>query len=30
VGIKSYRGLMSALKVRDDVEILIVARLATG
>jgi polyisoprenoid-binding protein YceI len=29
-GIKPYRGLMGALKVRDDVEILIDVRLAQG
>src|SRR3954451_5473795 len=29
-GIKPYRGLMGALKVRDDVEILIDARLPAG
>jgi hypothetical protein len=29
-GIKPYRGLMGALKVRDDVKILIDARLAAG
>lgn len=29
-GIKPYRGLMGALKVRDDVEVVIDARLAPG
>ena len=29
-GIKPYRGLMGALKVRDDVEVVIDARLALG
>jgi polyisoprenoid-binding protein YceI len=29
-GIKPYRGLMGALKVRDDVEVVIDARLAAG
>jgi polyisoprenoid-binding protein YceI len=29
-GIKPYRGLMGALKVRDDVEVVIEARLAPG
>jgi polyisoprenoid-binding protein YceI len=29
-GIKPYRGLMGALKVRDDVEVVVEARLPTG
>ena len=29
-GIKPYRGLLGALKVRDDVEVVIDARLAPG
>jgi hypothetical protein len=29
-GIKPYRGLMGALKVRDDVEVVVDARLAPG
>ena len=29
-GIKPYRGLMGALKVRDDLEIVIAARLPAG
>jgi polyisoprenoid-binding protein YceI len=29
-GIKPYRGLMGALKVRDDVEIVLEARLPAG
>jgi hypothetical protein len=29
-GIKPYRGLMGALKVRDDVEIVIDAQLPAG
>ena len=29
-GIKPYRGLMGALKVRDDLEIVIDARLQAG
>ena len=29
-GIKPYRGLMGALKVRDDVEVVIAVRLPSG
>jgi hypothetical protein len=29
-GIKPYRGLMGALKVRDEIEVVIAATLATS